>query len=244
MSAVATAIVGSAVIGAYTSREASRRQGNAAERAAELQWDQYQQQRADSAPWREAGVDALGQLETLSGQFNKPLDPNTVMSDPGYRFALEQGNRNISNNAAAAGGLYSGAMLKALQKYGQGTATQYFNDAFNRQQTSQANQWGRLAQLAGIGQTANQQVGAAGMNAATNAGQFGIQGANASAANTINQGRIWGDALNSYARRGNAANQNTNGAWQWGGVNGTNDMGAASGGGAMDWWSTYGSGGD
>lgn len=248
MSWVAAGVTAAGLVGAYMGSEASRKASNAqagaADRAAELQWQMYQQQRQDASPWRNAAIPALDQLRELVG--NRPsLNPQDVMNDPGYQFALEQGNRNVTNNMATRGGMYSGAMLRALQKYGQGTATQFYDQAFNRQQATRNNQWGELAQLAGIGQTANQQIGQAGQNAANAAGQFGIGAADANAANRINQANIWGSAANTAVSAFGNPRVNQ-GAWQWGGVNGSNDMGtfSGSGGNNLDWWSKYGSGGD
>jgi len=70
------AILGSAVIGAGASAIGARQQANAANRSAQavqdatdssnqLQWNIYQQQRADSEPWRQFGLQALGQLSSL-----------------------------------------------------------------------------------------------------------------------------------------------------------------------------------
>lgn len=71
MSAVATAIVGGALIGGVMSSNASRSAAStaagAADRANALSDAQFQQTRTDMAPWRNAGSSAIGQLSYLLG---------------------------------------------------------------------------------------------------------------------------------------------------------------------------------
>jgi hypothetical protein len=73
---------------------------------------------------------------------------------------------------------------------------------FNVGQQQQANQYNRLAALSGIGQTAVNQLGASGNQAAQNVA--GIQGqlGNAYAAGSAAQGNVWGGALNSLGNLG------------------------------------------
>lgn len=52
--------------------------------------------------------------------------------DPGYAFRLKQGSDLLQGSAAARGGLLSGPTLKALNDYGQASASQEFNNAYNR----------------------------------------------------------------------------------------------------------------
>jgi len=56
----------------------------------------------------------------------------SVYEDPGYKFAIQQGTEATQNAQAAKGMLHSGATLKALSNLGQQTATQFYNDAYNR----------------------------------------------------------------------------------------------------------------
>lgn len=71
MSAVATAIVGGAVIGGVLSSNATKSAAStaagAADRANALTDAQFQQTRTDMAPWRNAGSSAIGQLSYLLG---------------------------------------------------------------------------------------------------------------------------------------------------------------------------------
>lgn len=71
MSAIATAIVGTAVVGGIMSNQAARTAASGARDAANsanaLSDAQFQQTRTDMAPWRNAGSSAIGQLSYLLG---------------------------------------------------------------------------------------------------------------------------------------------------------------------------------
>lgn len=67
MTWVATAIVGSAVVGAGASRSAAKSQAGAAAGAADISQRQYEQTREDQAPFREGGLIAQNRLMTLLG---------------------------------------------------------------------------------------------------------------------------------------------------------------------------------
>jgi hypothetical protein len=53
---------------------------------------------------------------------------STLQNLPGYQFTLDQGTQNVLRNQAATGQLNSGATDVALQNYGQGTASQNYNN--------------------------------------------------------------------------------------------------------------------
>jgi hypothetical protein len=67
MTWVATAIVGSAVVGAGASRSAAKTQAGAAAQASDVQQRQYEQTREDQAPFRQGGLIAQNRLMTLLG---------------------------------------------------------------------------------------------------------------------------------------------------------------------------------
>lgn len=193
---VAAAIVGGAAIGAIGSNVAANKQAGAVhdannETAREYdqtrqdQLDLLKQQREDQAPWLAAGKNALPQLAAgtgADGNLVKPFTLADMAADPGYGFRLSEGEKGIQRAASAAGGLFSGATLKALARFNQNTAADEFNNAYNRYNTNQSNQFNRLASIAGLGQTATNQVGQAGQNAY---GTIASAGANMS--NNISQ---------------------------------------------------------
>ena len=112
---------------------------------------------------------------------------------PGYQFQLDQGLGAIDRSAASRGGLFSGATLKAAQGYGQGLANQEYGTYLNR-----------LSGLAGSGQAAAGQQGAAAQNYGAGASNALANYGNASAAGAIG----FGNAINSGI--GNAL-----GVWQY-----------------------------
>ena len=164
----------------------------------------YDTARADQAPYRQAGTDSLSQLAGLSGEggyFNTDFKPDAFnfQADPGYAFRQAEGQTGLERSAAARGGLLSGATLKATDQYNQDYASNEYgrafdrfrgtqNDAYNRFQTDRTNRFNRLSSLAGIGQTANNQVGAAGSNFANQTQAAGQNAANSIGASNINAG--------------------------------------------------------
>jgi hypothetical protein len=172
---VAGAMVGTALIGANASSKAARTQADAANRAADLQREQFERQVELQAPFREAGVRALPELEAASRY--TPFGMSQFQADPGYAFRLSEGQKALDRSAAARGGLISGGALKAAQRFGQEMGSQEYTNAFNRYQTERGARLNPLQSLAGMSQTATNQLGAAGQNYATNAGNaFGAAG--------------------------------------------------------------------
>ena len=161
----------------------------ATDEATQLQREMYQQTREDQAPYRQAGYNALAEMQRTAG--NVPgafkFGAGDYQADPGYAFRLSEGQKALDRQAAARGGLISGGALKAAQRYGQEMGSQEFGNAFNRALTSyntgvaSENQlYNRQAALSGIGQTATNLVGTAGQNYGTNVGNALMnQGANA-----------------------------------------------------------------
>jgi len=158
------AIIGSSLLGASSSRSAASTQAAAADRAAELQREQFERQVELQAPFREAGVRALGKLEAAADY--TPFSMNAFQADPGYAFRLSEGQKALERSAAARGGLMGGATGKALTRFGQEMGSQEYQNAFNRYQAERQARLNPLQSLAGVGQTAAQ-------NLAGQAGQFG-----------------------------------------------------------------------
>jgi hypothetical protein len=191
---VAGAIAVSSVVGASSSRSAAKTQAAAATNATELQAAQYEQTREDQAPYREAGYNALAEMQRTAG--NVPgafkFGAADYTADPGYAFRLAEGRKALASTARARGGLVSGQTLKGMQDYAQESASQEFQNAYNRAFTgygtdvARENQlYNRQAGLAGIGQTSANLVNQAGQNYATNAGNLMTSGAAAQAAGRV-----------------------------------------------------------
>lgn len=136
---------------------------------------QLAQTRSDQAPYREAGTKSLAELMAGSapgGDFTKNYERTGFEVDPGYQFRVQQGEQGIERAAAAGGGRYSGATLKALARFNSGIASQEYGN-YDARQNVRENQFNinrdfrrnNLATLAGVGQTATRDVNAAGSNA-------------------------------------------------------------------------------
>ncbi len=128
------------------------------------------------------------------GSLMKNFSMEDFEADPGYQFRMDEGMRGVEGSAAARGGLLSGAALKAIQKYGQGLASQEYGNAYSRYTNDQNNTYNKLAGLVNSGQGAtNQMSNSAGQFAQNNANALGSLGNSQAAgyigqANAINNG--------------------------------------------------------
>lgn len=207
MTWVATAVVSSAVIGASASRSASKTQAAAAGQAADVSQQQYEQTRADQAPYREAGYNALAEMQRTAG--NVPgafkFGAGDYQADPGYAFRLSEGQKALDRSAAARGGLISGGALKAATRFGQDMGSQEYQNAYNRAYTgygtdvARENQlYNRQAALAGIGQTSTNLTGQFGAANAANVGNLMTSGAAAQGAGQVGMANAITGGLGTY----------------------------------------------
>lgn len=199
-----TAILGSALLGAASSRSAAKTQTGAAQQAADISQRQYEQTRQDLAPWRAAGEQALNKLIPMSEYQKFGMDQ--FQQDPGYAFRLSEGQKALDRSAAARGGLISGGALKAATRYGQDMGSQEYQNAFNRYQIERNAQLAPLQSLAGIGQTTAQQLGQTGAANAANVGNYLTGGAAANAAGQVGMANAFTGGLGTYLNysQGNA----------------------------------------
>ena len=183
---------------AKAAQNAANIQASAAEKSSQIQKDMFEQVRGDLNPYRTAGGNALAYLMSgmgKDGQFMKAYSGQDIYDDPSYQFRVNQGTNAIQGGAAAQGGLLSGATLKALQNYGQESASQEYQNAYNRFNADQTNQYNRLSNLVGIGQNAAAQTGNAGTQTAQAIANNTMQGANALSAGTIAAGNKQANAF-------------------------------------------------
>jgi hypothetical protein len=127
---------------AWAANKSASAQTKAGKKSIAEQQRQFDLSRSDQMPWMQAGSSALGQMQALnSGDFSK------FYQSPDYQFALDQGMKGLDRSAAARGRLYSGGYGQDLTNYAQGLATQNYG-----------NYYGRLADMAGIGQSSAQNL--------------------------------------------------------------------------------------
>jgi hypothetical protein len=208
-------------------KSAAQTTASAADRAAELQRESereslalqqrmYEEGVARQQPYYEAGTNALAQMRGLTGAMPPAFQfrPEQLTTDPGYGFRLSEGLKALERSAAARGNLLSGGTGKALVGYGQEAASQEYGNAFNRGLTEynalrqrEAEQYNRLAGLAGIGGTAAQQLTSAGQQygqqagnlmtgTASNIGNMMLSQGNTAANAAIARGSAYGGAMN------------------------------------------------
>ncbi|SSS75954.1 DNA transfer protein p32 [Acinetobacter baumannii] len=190
MSGIIGSITGSTKA-AKAAQEAGNQQFEATKYASDQQREMFNELRKDQQPYMQAGSDALKQLMGgmgANGQFMKTYSGQDIYNDPSYKFRLNQGLDAIQSSAAAQGGLLSGATQKALSDYGQNFASQEYQNGYNRFNADQTNQYNRLANLVGLGQSAAAGVGNAGMQTGQAIANNTMAGANAQAAGTIAAG--------------------------------------------------------
>lgn len=205
---IETAIIGSAVLGAASSRSAAKTQAGAANRAADLQQQQFERQVELQEPWRQAGITALNKLTPLATEYT-PFGMQQFQQDPGYAFRLSEGQKQLDRMAALRGGQISGSALKAAGRFGQDMASQEYTNAFNRYQTERNARLNPLQSLAGIGQTATNALGTAGQNYATGAGEALGAGAQARASGYMGMANAAAGGLGQYLNYGQQQQQNS-----------------------------------
>jgi hypothetical protein len=201
---VAVAIVGAAVVGGA----ATVASGNKAAKAQQYGTDQAVNEqrrvdelnRAENAPFRETGVNALDKLARMYGVARSGAAPGATNADgspadyggfetsPGYAFRRDEGLKAIDRANSSRGLLGSGAAKKAGGRFADGLASSEYENFTNR-----------LAALAGVGQSATAQNAASSTNAANNIGNAYIQGGNARASAYANTGSAINSTVNSLA---------------------------------------------
>lgn len=146
----------------YSGDKALQEQRNATNQANTTQLQMYNQQRADLMPYADAGKATLGSLS--DGSFM-----NNWQQDPGYLFRMQEGMKAINNASSARGMSNSGATMKALANYGQNQASNEYNNVYNRN-------YGRLSDLARMGQNsaAGQATAASNYGNSVSANQLGL----------------------------------------------------------------------
>jgi hypothetical protein len=182
-------------------------QSDAARYAADLQREQFNRQVELQAPFREAGVRALPELEAASRY--TPFGMNQFQADPGYAFRLSEGQKQLDRMAAIRGGQISGSALKAAQRFGQDMGSQEYTNAFNRYQTERGARLNPLQSLAGMGQTSVNQLGAAGQSMASGVGEALGAGAQARASGYMGAANAVAGGLGQYINYGQQQQQNS-----------------------------------
>jgi hypothetical protein len=141
--------IGGNIDGSDATNRSIRAQERGVKNANQLQMEMYQQQRQDSEPWRQAGQDALAQMQ-------QGFSMEDFQQDPSYQFRMQEGLKAVTNSAQGSGGRY----MKDLMRFGQGLASQEYQNHFNRQATIAGLGHSSTGQMMGGSQNYGNQVSA------------------------------------------------------------------------------------
>jgi hypothetical protein len=214
------AVAGPVIGGLFSSRSSKKAadvQVSSADQSLALQKQIFDKQNELNAPFRNNGLNGQNRLMDLLGlsvntraigygSAAKNFGMSDFNADPGYQFRLDQGQKAIERSAAARGGLLSGAAVKAAADYNQGSASQEYNNAYNRFQNDRASILNPLQSLSGQGQSATNQLSANAGNFGQNASNLLTQAGNARASGYVGSA----NAINSGISQGINAYQNQN----------------------------------
>ena len=188
------------------SKDAASQATQASNYAIDLQREMFNKQLELQEPWRAAGLSSLRQME--GGAYSQPAaftGQVNMLADPGYQFRLSQGLEAMNRQAAARGGLISGAALKAGQRFGQDYASGEYGNAYDRALTEynaaknySDTGYNRLAALAGTGQTTSAELGRAGTQFGQNAGNLRMTNAANQGNALLSQGNIRASQYQNY----------------------------------------------
>jgi hypothetical protein len=209
MSAVATAIIGSTLLGSEASGNAADAQLQGSRESAAAQERMFAKQTELQEPFRQAGLTSQNRLMELLGiggdkdalgygKYARDFGMTDFQEDPGYAFRLSEGSKALDRQAAARGGLISGSALKGALRFGQDMGSQEYTNAFNRYQTNRSNQLNPLQSLMGSGQTATNTLTNAAGNLGAAEGANAVNAANARASSYIGQANAMNQGLSSY----------------------------------------------
>lgn len=147
-----------------------------------------------------------------------------LLTDPGYKFGLDQGTQGIERGQASRGNFLSGAAMKELNRFNQDYAGTKFNEGFGRAQSTwntnlnayDSNRntiYNFLTGQSTLGQNSAARVGAGSQQAANAAGQNIAAAGNAQSAASIVGGNALTSGLNSLSNTLRSNSSNTATGW-------------------------------
>jgi hypothetical protein len=213
---IALAIGGGAIIGANAASSAADTQAGAANRATDIQREQFNIINQQQAPYRGYGYTALnqiggllgGQTQTYDAQGNPigtqqgtgyltrqfgPEDLKTNLA-PNYEFMLREGQRAARQrlNANGSGG---SDIDRGITRFAEDYASNAYQQAFNNFSAQRKDIYNTLAGIAGIGQTGQTATNQAATTYGTNAANLATSAGAAQAAGQVGVANAYGSAL-------------------------------------------------
>ncbi len=140
-----------------------------------------------------------------------------LLTDPGYKFGLDQGTQGIERGQAARGNFLSGGAMKELTRYNEDYAGTKFNEGYGRAlstwntnlnayDSNRNTIYNFLTGQSTLGQNAAARVGAGSQQAANAAGQNIAAAGNAQSAASVVGGNALTSGLNSLANTFRSSN--------------------------------------
>jgi hypothetical protein len=150
----------SGILGNKSAKKAGQAQVQGLQQGIDTIGSYYKDAQGNLAPYMGAGKTGV------SGLLGLLQDPNSIADSAAYQWRFGQGQDMLDSSAAARGGLFGGGHQKELVNYGQGLASQEYD-----------NQWNRLFGLSNMGQDAATSLSRFGADAGRSiAEMYGAQG--------------------------------------------------------------------
>ena len=191
---VATAIIGSALIGgvssALSASSAASAQTTAAANATQAQMSMFNTAKSEQQPYIDAGTAGVNALTANMASLAAPItmDQATLEKTPGYQFNLAQGFKANANSAASRGLGISGAENKGGEAFATGLADSTYQQQFSNALANKHQAQNVYTGVAGIGEAAAGSLTGAAVNTGTNVGNNITGAGNAQAASSIATG--------------------------------------------------------
>jgi hypothetical protein len=164
---------------AQAAKNGANAQSSADQQAIAEQQREYNQTQQNLSPYIQSGNYGLGlQQQYLSG------DTSGFANSPDYQFALSQGEKASQAGAAAKGNLWGGGQTADAIQLGQGLATQYAN-----------NYWNKISGVAGQGLSAANSLAGYGQQNANAQGGYLQNSGQAQASGDVGQANAYSNTL-------------------------------------------------
>jgi len=154
--------------------------------------DLYNKSLGYNAPYQTLGTKAAGEISNEMPYLTHQFDVTDLYKGlaPNYDFMLQQGQQANLRAANVGGGMLGGNAQTGLNKFTQDYAGNAYQNAFTNYQNQRNNIYSNLANIAGIGQTANTAMGTAGTTLGNNIVGLNTNLSNATAANILGQAQV------------------------------------------------------
>lgn len=175
----AAATIAGGYLASKAAKSGAKAQTSADQAAINEQGREFDTTQRNISPFIGAGTDALWRQQAyLNG------DTSGFVNSPDYAFAVQQGTKALDAGAASKGNLWGGGADADRISLGQGLATQYAN-----------NYWNKISGVANQGLGAATSLGSLGQSNANNIGGLMQGQGQANASGIVGSSNAWGNVL-------------------------------------------------